>query len=917
MNDRFFVKGIYSKNFFNQRGQVTLLFALFVPLLFIFAGVGLDIGWYYLSVSRLQNAADAAVLAGAKELLNNLKTNNSKYKSYNVMLVYQYPADSPYTITSPTRSSIKSVTKSSTESTIDITSEIKLSADEIAFKYALKNLSSSNVGAIEQNFFSVAEAAETDETYSMEDSWARKNQYNEVTMKAPELYKDGDDFYYVVNLEENIQHLFMPGRFDPMAAPVVAIAKISKATTSSSSGGNAKVVFDPNKGHFVKDDGSITESSLSIGDITKAINESGSIAVIVPDGYSSTPERTEYEFLRYWTNANGLIVPYGTVLTADNVEEFFKKYDPAAQDNDDYDWENAEIVLYAQWVKVKQQPVTLIFDPNGGSFSDGTTTSDSKQIKAPKEMADDETTDPITPNKGTPTREGYEFYGWSTDKNADANSSIHYISDGKQLTKTEITNLFDNKTSVTLYAVWKKINPTVIEEEEEVKPHNNKTLWEQMQYLIAKYVYDPDWDVSVQKYGKEGQTAKIVHNSFDTIDKKYVNSYHYYTEYINLETAVTNSSNVGNETRYFIDFRRNDWLSVYRNWYYSTANTRVHSLFNVNKAYSVRSGYNDDPLYIRIEAEPGKDGQSSETAYYATPVRQIIININADNTADSKRPLFFYYDGPDAYKSNNAAPQPVILNLNADFKGVLWMPDVPVVINGNGHTFEGFIVAKEYRYLSTSGSQVKYSSNGKTITNASDNKIYVNTSNGNVNSVVATGANALATYNSYATKATNGFNLSSSSKFRTFTVDTDVKFMYVFYDNNKTLDETPFHEYADLTKDLIPLYKFDDAGNPIRVINWADVKLYDSDDFAARNEIPKQLTDNKSIRTVRLDSDGNPAPLYDEAGNPVYFCEDYVKLTGTYTVFTLDKVAEGIRNEKEFLLTKTDALNVPNTDDWK
>ena len=245
------------------------------------------------------------------------------------------------------------------------------------------------------------------------------------------------------------------------------------------------------------------------------------------------------------------------------------------------------------------------------------------------------------------------------------------------------------------------------------------------------------------------------------------------------------------------------------------------------------------------------------------------------------------------------------------------MPDVPVVINGNGHTFEGFIVAKEYRYLSSSGSQVKYSSNGKTITNASDNKIHVNTSNGNVNSVVATGANALATYNSYATKSTNGFNLSSSSKFRTFTVDTDVKFMYVFYDNNKTLDETPFHEYGDLTKDLIPLYKLDDAGNQIRVINWADVKLYDSDDFAIRNEIPKQLTDNKSIRTVRLDSDGNPAPLYDEAGNPVYFCEDYVKLTGTYTVFTLDKVTEKIRNEKEFLLTKTNELNVPDTDDWK
>ena len=165
------------------------------------------------------------------------------------------------------------------------------------------------------SFFSVAEAA--DEAYSLEDIWPRKNKYNEVKMKSPKIYKDGDDFYYVVHLTEDIQHLFLPGGFDPMAAPVVAVAKISKASSSSS--GNPKVIFDPNGGKFVNpDDDTTTELSLSIGDITKAINEDGSIAVIVPDGYSSTPERTEYEFLRYWTNEDGLIVPYGTVLTEED-----------------------------------------------------------------------------------------------------------------------------------------------------------------------------------------------------------------------------------------------------------------------------------------------------------------------------------------------------------------------------------------------------------------------------------------------------------------------------------------------------------------------------------------------------------------------------------------------------------------------
>ncbi|MBQ3336340.1 MAG: pilus assembly protein, partial [Selenomonadaceae bacterium] len=48
-----------------QRGQVLVFYALLIPFLFLCIGVGLDLGWYYLNVSRLQNAADAAALAGA------------------------------------------------------------------------------------------------------------------------------------------------------------------------------------------------------------------------------------------------------------------------------------------------------------------------------------------------------------------------------------------------------------------------------------------------------------------------------------------------------------------------------------------------------------------------------------------------------------------------------------------------------------------------------------------------------------------------------------------------------------------------------------------------------------------------------------------------------------------------------------
>ena len=52
-----------------QHGQATVLYALLMPILFAFVGVGMDLGWYYINVSRLQNAADAAALAGAQALV--------------------------------------------------------------------------------------------------------------------------------------------------------------------------------------------------------------------------------------------------------------------------------------------------------------------------------------------------------------------------------------------------------------------------------------------------------------------------------------------------------------------------------------------------------------------------------------------------------------------------------------------------------------------------------------------------------------------------------------------------------------------------------------------------------------------------------------------------------------------------------
>ena len=171
---------------------------------------------------------------------------------------------------------------------------------------------------------------------------------------------------------------------------------------------------------------------------------------------------------------------------------------------------------------------------------------------------------------------------------------------------------------------------------------------------------------------------------------------------------------------------------------------RIHDVINVGKwtgsrydfVYNVRGDIaNDkdayDPLDIYIESEESYSNPSS-----GNTVHQMIINVNAPNTASNTRPIFFYYDGPqkysgkgqefwnedwretwkhllpdsyssfgdgldDDYFGNQRNSLPVILNLYADFRGVLFVPNSPVVINGHNHSFEGFIVAQKFLKLKT------------------------------------------------------------------------------------------------------------------------------------------------------------------------------------------------------------------------
>lgn len=173
-----------------QRGQAMLLYALLVPVMVLFVGVGLDLGWYYLNVSRLQNAADAVALAGAYKIISS----DEEFKDYD-------------------ESSVRLV-----ENILD-NEPIELSTvgDGFAASYDLKNLSPNTDAETVQ---------QSGNSYIMNDAWGIGSS-SEIKM-TPSLYKIGEKYYYAVSLEEKIRHFFMPGLFESMNAPVISIALLAK-----------------------------------------------------------------------------------------------------------------------------------------------------------------------------------------------------------------------------------------------------------------------------------------------------------------------------------------------------------------------------------------------------------------------------------------------------------------------------------------------------------------------------------------------------------------------------------------------------------------------------------------------------------------------------------------------------------------
>ena len=154
--------------------------------------------------------------------------------------------------------------------------------------------------------------------------------------------------------------------------------------------------------------------------------------------------------------------------------------------------------------------------------------------------------------------------------------------------------------------------------------------------------------------------------------------------------------------------------------------SRIASIVNVTNPYAVRDVmnlpaseisydvYTDerntiDPLFVYLESE--EYNTKGGIGWVTNTVRDISINIKSDNTekdmyGDYKyRPMLFFYDGPVGEdedgdgigeRGKGRKSRTVTLTLEEDFRGILFAPNSPVHVEGNGHKFQGIIIAEKF-----------------------------------------------------------------------------------------------------------------------------------------------------------------------------------------------------------------------------
>lgn len=648
-----FLPNSLQKIFFSRRGQVLVLFALVIPIILLFVGLGLDIGWYYLNVSRLQNAADAAALAGARKIIN---TNSTKLKDLVPVLVQNLPEDNGLTddgeprvetststeTTTNTTDTEEGTTITTTETTTTTTTTISQTqlkdldwtdGDTIARNYTVKN-----IGTM-QNF-----QTDADETASLIiDNWSLFNSDSDrQVVPHLNLIKMNGEFYYRVELTESIRHFFLPGFFNSMDAKAVAYAKLVPKDQVTVETSTEIKTFE----EFIENLEKAKNKNVIVGnwEVQNKYKNTGGGLLNVADLNITDPITGEkVKFLDSEGNERTQVTEYeasfGTEVYSDawnHFQDFHNHY----YLGDLYRKEN---------VVVKDD--VMFTETTGG-------------------------TDIIDRNKtkGQITSYGAGKYGESSSVAATAASvntdknNLAYNPEKKSTRKTYQDGITETG-NVGLPYTWKRVDSINIDF--------------RVEYALSGKWLSEDWDLEL---GFNGASVNNTNKKWET------------------------SGNAVNNIRYD-DVKR----------------LRIHTSVNFEDPYKVRPDVDKDTepdvLWARIEGEPMLYHPDIMDRAYGVltskinqtglnSVNQIILNFNQSNynaSSQRYRPVIIFYDGPETYSiySNYDTvnkfvrkSKPIIVNLNAPYRAVLYAPNSPVVVTGDHISdFKGFIVAKNYLRL--------------------------------------------------------------------------------------------------------------------------------------------------------------------------------------------------------------------------
>ena len=187
-----------------ERGAIFVLTAILLPVILGFMGFGYDVGNLYMHKARLQNAADAASLAGARafvdEAASQRKTLRTQYMNNN------------------------NVTSIPTDVSAEINETVKTEAKTAAKTAAVANVAKNMVNLHNNDY---------------------QSKYYLITGRITESGKNYEQQYFKANLEETVPLYFIPILLDLKEQKVAAEAISTIINKGTGKASNKKEKFGP------------------------------------------------------------------------------------------------------------------------------------------------------------------------------------------------------------------------------------------------------------------------------------------------------------------------------------------------------------------------------------------------------------------------------------------------------------------------------------------------------------------------------------------------------------------------------------------------------------------------------------------------------------------------------------------------